>query len=890
MVGTSKILTVSYGTFSCTLEGFDDSFDTMKAIAEYFRDLAADDRYFGAEPPQPDADMLARIAEREISRRVDAREENGSVHLRAAALSAPEPAPGGATAAAEAQPPAGARGATEHSERPEPAAPTTPPSDAAPQSHAPSAPATQAAFDAPQEAPAAPPAGGLASHDSVAAKLRRIRAVVSKSERVSDAFYTEDEPADDYDPDSAFAIDDLLRTDRADPSNDAAATPGDAETPATNDDADDTASAAATPVTAADISGAFPPEEAADNAAAPVTPEAVSEDSGAFPPEDDIAEAAPAGEDLDTTGFDDPAAGAPADAAARSGAFPPDTGAKDGAKDTGTSAAHPDFDDTEDEDDSLPEGAEAMPGDRLVTDPGPAPVAPEVEEASEEQTIDEASQDATRPLRARVVKLRRKDLPQDFESGDTDAEKADPETDVQNAPATGLNSSLSAEDEADLARELAEVEAELRAEAEAANAGAPTGISPDDSAETQLTPALEDTAPDQADEPQEPENDPADDARRAVRSAVTAGLTQEDAPVETAPAGDRSAPVADAAEEPHERSEVAYRLEQRVWDTPDDDAAAEDDDDRAADVQPGEFAEAETEDASGEHPGEPEQDERDREFDAVDGHAATETTEPLHDPDRRDDAPAQSEGLGAQIRQLARKTVRLGGEGRALLTSRSVEDDSAVSRLMSETQGKMEEPEVGRRRNAIQHLRAAVAATKAEQELARNDAPADDGSGAYRDDLADVVRPRRPSAGQGQTARPGGASRPAPLKLVAEQRIDTERAAPVQPRRVERPALEVAGKDGGFVAYAEKMGAHRLPDLLEAAAAYLTFVEERDVFSRPQLMTKVRQVQGEEWSREDGLRTFGQLLRDGKIQKIRGGRFSVSDEIGFRPDDAREAG
>lgn len=277
----------------------------------------------------------------------------------------------------------------------------------------------------------------------------------------------------------------------------------------------------------------------------------------------------------------------------------------------------------------------------------------------------------------------------------------------------------------------------------------------------------------------------------------------------------------------------------------------------------------------------------------------------------------EEQALTRDLAEAARELRRDGHEGRAILESASEDDEASVERLMEEAKSKLEGPETRRRFSAIAHLKAAVAATVADRKIkSGNDgvaAPAasEDDTEAYRDDLSKAVRPRRPtSESMPTTRRPTLAARMAPLVLVSEQRVDLPEhgrpeAAVVRPRRVSTTVLETTAEEEtdeevdvaispedarSFAEFAERMGATSLPELLEAAAAYTATVEGLPHFSRPQIIKKVAVVaEDEDYSREDSLRSFGMLLRQGKIQKVRRGQFMLTDASRFMTEARRVA-
>ena len=152
------------------------------------------------------------------------------------------------------------------------------------------------------------------------------------------------------------------------------------------------------------------------------------------------------------------------------------------------------------------------------------------------------------------------------------------------------------------------------------------------------------------------------------------------------------------------------------------------------------------------------------------------------------------------------------------------------------------------------------------------------------------MRPRRPET--------SGVRKSAPLRLVAEQRIDepaaeaSEIAAPAPAPRPEVAANDtnetqaepVKSSDfADFGQFATHVGAHSFEAKLEAAATYLSHIRGIDQFSRPQLLRNVKLSGTEEdFSREESLQHFAHMLRTGKLARKEDGLFEVTDEICYQ--------
>ena len=93
---------------------------------------------------------------------------------------------------------------------------------------------------------------------------------------------------------------------------------------------------------------------------------------------------------------------------------------------------------------------------------------------------------------------------------------------------------------------------------------------------------------------------------------------------------------------------------------------------------------------------------------------------------------------------------------------------------------------------------------------------------------------------------------------------------------------------GNFPEFAEHLGASALPDLLEAAAAYTSCMEGRPHFTRPHLMRHVATAtEQSDMNREDSMRSFGTLLRQGKIAKVKRGQFAITDSSHYLAEARR---
>ena len=956
MNGASKILTVSYGTFSCTLEGFDDPFNTMKAIAEYFRDLAAEDRYFGAEPPTPDAAMLHRIAEREIQRRVEAKIGEHGVILRANEAVAPKVS-----------------------------FPATRAAEAAPHSAAGLAPVPTLS-SASQAAPAI---------ESAAARLSRLRAGQAHAAPVAAIYrpaalsfvdaYGEDQ--DVAAPETAAAVVAKTTPAPAEPPAEAvivAAQPAATESVVA-------AVAAMPPATAAidvaqngpagpDVAEVEPTEvepteneptenepteikaedaEAARAAAkelrrakkarhAAVIAEEAAEAEVLLPPAAPSLGPDPKLEDL--TAFEN---NAPVPLAADLIAAPvvPEPSARALAEPVAEPAV------------AAPAASGDQPEDILdaialhlakSSDPAvPAPVE-RAAPAAGRKTPDAAYNDLAAAIRETLSGIGAADDQLAIDISDADV----PE------PATPAESADFADDQNDYLPEIADLTdlddtadaqaapilplqdatAELVAPAVTDYVAEQYGIEPaplaaPDAPAPQDAVAQQDAVAPQ-DEVAQPDTALAEPVAAVAELAVDpAGLNA--APGDETPAEETSADEAPADIEPViARGEPEVRISGPVVAEKIQRARARVIKIRRLDTQPHVEAGARNPVLSPE--AEAALQHELAALEALEAELGTATPQ----------TPAENLNTG-DLPTGDLPTGDLTAEPHRLPVAET--DEASVDRLLEKARTEAEVPESRRRRSAIAHLKAAVLATVAERRINPNGRKPDQRMEPYRKDLDQVVRPPV-------------SDRPAPLVLVSSQRIDRkpdasrqsaprsvpqtapqtgpQAAAPsaaqaqpaagqptslpaVRPRRVTTgasasQALSTRIDEGdaplpdglvpgglvpggpvpddmvnvfadparqGFQEFADGLGVTSMAELIEAAGAYCTLVLGQDNFTRPQLFEQISLIHGQtDLSREDSLRGFGRLLRDGRLTKTERGKYALADTSPILTEARRQVG